>query len=368
MGDSGRIVFVIGAPRSGTTWVHAMLGAHPEICATGELMLFNMYTTPWIQSWRTQCALGQGGGNTVGLPLVWSEDDLRDFLREFLRRAYAPVWAAKPEATVLVDKHPGYSGHVEYIEELCPKSRYIHVVRDGRDVVGSILAASQGWGRPWAAADVEEAAATWRAFVREGRKASRFGNRHIEVRYEDLLRGAEDVLATMCAFAGVSNDPDLVRNIVEEHGFERMKSKGSGAGGAPLPKGFFREGTSGGWRSALSPRSRYLVRQIAGDTLRELGYADDEAWWADGVAAGAALPLWALVAPAYRRQHRRRAVLRLALGDDRSRYPDAMRKLLMTPRMPGLRRRLRRAAADVRSALFGRVRRRSPGREEETRR
>jgi hypothetical protein len=39
-----QFLFIIGAPRSGTTWLQAMLGAHPSICTTGELKLFDLFT------------------------------------------------------------------------------------------------------------------------------------------------------------------------------------------------------------------------------------------------------------------------------------------------------------------------------------
>jgi hypothetical protein len=45
-------VFIVGAPRSGTTWLQAMIGAHPSICTTDELKLFNLFTGPWEESWE----------------------------------------------------------------------------------------------------------------------------------------------------------------------------------------------------------------------------------------------------------------------------------------------------------------------------
>ena len=163
-----------------------MLGAHPSVCTFAELKLYDSYIAPWIKAWEGQISL-QKYDDFSGLPTVWSEEELYDFLREFLTRVYERVLATKPEATILLDKHPGYSDHVEYINRLIPNARFIHVIRDGRDVVASLLAASQGWGKLWAPKDVESAASIWKKHVLAAREAHKYDGRYLEVRYEELL-------------------------------------------------------------------------------------------------------------------------------------------------------------------------------------
>ena len=46
-----QFVFIIGAPRSGTTWLQTMLAAHPSVCTSVELTLFDKYITSWIEIW-----------------------------------------------------------------------------------------------------------------------------------------------------------------------------------------------------------------------------------------------------------------------------------------------------------------------------
>src|SRR5215471_21624711 len=98
-----QLIYIIGSPRSGTTWLQAMIGAHPSVCTTVELTLFSKYTAPWIASWNEESANIKAGRWHQGIPFLWSEDEFYSFLTEFLDRVYAKVLAGKPEATHILD-------------------------------------------------------------------------------------------------------------------------------------------------------------------------------------------------------------------------------------------------------------------------
>jgi hypothetical protein len=271
-----QFVFIIGAARSGTTWLQAMLATHPLVCTFGELQLYEFYTAPWVKAWKRQEEVGRFNG----LPTIWNEDQLYEFLREFLVRVYDRVVQTKPGASIILDKHPGSSLHVEHINRLIPNAKFINVIRDGRDVAVSLRAASQGWGRPWAPAVVESSALLWRSSVMGARHAQQYGNRYLEVRYEDLLRIGAPILKSVFEFLHVPIDSEDVTTIFNEHCFERMKEEKKGTNQFILPDGFFRKGQAGDWRNTLKPMERYVFHEIAGDLLCELGYANSS-WWAD---------------------------------------------------------------------------------------
>ncbi len=282
-----QFVFIIGAPRSGTTWLQAMLGAHPAVCTFGEMQLYNFYTLPWTVAWRTQIKFGDFNG----LPTVWSEEELYEFLREFVDRVYSRVINTKPTANIILDKHPGYSDGTEHINRLIPGSKFIHIIRDGRDVVASMLAASKGWGKIWAASDVETAASVWKRMVVGAREAGRCGDRYLEVRYEELLSKGVTVLKRVFDFMGVQTELQNVASIYSQHQFETMKQKSIGTNGLPLPAGFFRKGRVGDWRQTLTARERYKLNEQAGDLLCALGYADDS-WWSERSYQRFTMPLF----------------------------------------------------------------------------
>lgn len=273
-----QFVFIIGAARSGTTWLQAMLDSHPSVCTTAELMLFNFYVAPWEIAWEDQIRRQQDGGVPLGLPIIWTEDEFYGFLRGFLEQAYKRVSAIKPEATILLDKHPGYSDHVDLINRLIPQAKFVHLIRDGRDVAVSMLAASQGWGRLWAPPTLETAASLWESSVRGAQKAAQYHDRYLEVRYEELSTNGVKVLKSVFEFMGIPIGLEEVTTIFNKHQFRDMQQSKIGPNGWILPEGFFRKGVVGDWRNTLNPMQRYIFHITAGDLLCELGYADDS-WW-----------------------------------------------------------------------------------------
>ncbi len=257
-----------------------MLAAHPSVCSTiDELKLFDFFTVPLEEGWKYLISLQSStGGGRNGLAAMWTDAEFYDFLAAFVDRIYTQVLAAKPDAAVLLDKAPAYSNYINHIDRFIPKVKFIHMIRDGRDVASSMVAASRDWGRPWAPADFSAAAAQWKEHVEGAQKAKQFAGRYMEVRYEDLLSNGAPVLRDVLEFMGVPSDPEVATAIYENHRFEKMKVKGKGAGDFTLPKQFFRKGQSGDWRNSMNSKERFLFQEAAGDLLTELGYCDSS-WW-----------------------------------------------------------------------------------------
>jgi len=109
-------IFIIGAPRSGTTWLQIMMGAHPLICTTVEFTLFNKYIAPWIDAWKRGTTNIVERGLSRDLPFLWTEEEFYEFLEGFLDKAYQKVVEKKPQARYIPDKQPNYSiDLLEYI-------------------------------------------------------------------------------------------------------------------------------------------------------------------------------------------------------------------------------------------------------------
>ena len=98
-------VFIIGVPRSGTTWLQAMVAVHSSVCSTiDELKLFDFFTVPLEDGWRYLLRLQKDtGGDRNGLTAIWTDDEFYGFLRDFVNRVYTQVWAMKPRRCKFVD-------------------------------------------------------------------------------------------------------------------------------------------------------------------------------------------------------------------------------------------------------------------------
>lgn len=273
-----QYVIIIGAPRSGTTWLQSMLGAHPLVSTTVELTLFSRYVACWLEIWSREAKNIRAGRWYQGLPYVWTEDEFHAFLREFIERVYHRVAERNPRTTHVVDKHPRYSMYVNDIDRLLPRARFIHVIRDARDVAVSMVAARER--SRFGPSTIQDAALSWKNHVMAARLASRFRGRYLEVRYEDMLFDGPDTLKAVFDFCRLPADRADVIAIVDQHQFARMKARRQvGDSRASASRGHYRKGRAGSWEDELRPINRYVVDRLAGDLLRELGYSRDN-WWA----------------------------------------------------------------------------------------
>lgn len=272
-------LFIIGSPRSGTTWLQLMIGAHSQVSTAAELRIFNAYLHRWIRAWEEESNNIQKGTIFQGLPMLISAEELYDFLKSFLEFIYGRVLATNPEATHILDKHPGYTLHTEMINKFFPQARFIHIIRDGRDVAVSMVEAHNKMG--FGTGTIYESSIEWKRHIQMGRRARKYGSRYLELRYEDLLMDCVSTLETVFRFCGLPYNKSVISEIVSDHEFERIKQERKTAvPNVNAPRGFYRKGKAGSWREEFSPMQRYIFNRLAGDLLTDLGYAET-GWWAD---------------------------------------------------------------------------------------
>ena len=310
-----QFIFIIGSPRSGTSWLQLMIGAHPSVCTTIELTLFDKYVASWLQAWKEEAANIEQGRWNKGLPFLWTEDEFYGFLKGFLEKIYERVVATNPQATHILDKNPSYSTQVETIQQFLPNARFIHIIRDGRDVAVSMMAARRQIG--FGPATVSSAAKMWKKCVRAAQEDGRYSDQYLEVRYENLSTATVDVLKSVLDFCDVPASVEDVAAIVETYTFEKMKASRIGpTGKIKVKEGHYRKGKIGSWKEELDPVQRYLFDKIAGDLLRELGYAKHR-WWAGSGIQRFTLPAHALISAGLERD---RSGLAAFLGPSLTRY------------------------------------------------
>lgn len=276
---SKQFLYIIGSPRSGTTMLQILLGSHPQVATTVELTLFTRYVGPWLATYEDEVANREKLGWRQGLPMLWSAEENDEFMRDFLRRAYAKVEQAMPGRTHLLDKCPGYGLHVHTIKRLLPRARFIHIIRDGRDVACSLAAAAEtmhfGMKR------LAEGGALWREWVRGARGAAEYSGDYLELRYEDVLTRGVEVYERVLAFCGLPAERAWIEQTIAENTFSKMKERRATADpNVTTTAHHYRQGKTGGWRNDFTLQDRYEFDRAAGPLLVELGYAEP-GWWAE---------------------------------------------------------------------------------------
>ena len=114
-----EVVFIIGSPRSGTTLLENILGCHPEIA--------EWYEPYYVWERYFSCK-----ENDVWLPREPTE------ATKFIIKNEYRIFQEKSRKSIILDKSPQHAYNIPAINSILPEAKWIHMVRDGRDVTLSI--------------------------------------------------------------------------------------------------------------------------------------------------------------------------------------------------------------------------------------
>jgi hypothetical protein len=287
-----RPLFIVGAPRSGTTWVQRLLLSHPAVRGGQESNFFCAFG-PILHMYR----FGEQPGRLAGLPNYWTEPELVEEIRNLWRRtmsSFIVPGADGTAASLLVEKTPGHAMYMDVILKVLPEARFVHVIRDSRSVAASLLAAKKDeWAKMWAPTKARDAALTWYHHVKAAQKFGKAlpGEKYLEVFYEEFHARPVENLTRLLDYLNLSLPKDRVEAIVAEQSFEKQKS----IGGTPFarhgkfenakieePKGFFRRGEADGWRRELTWRQKLTIWRFTRRLMTACGYS-----WGGRSATGA---------------------------------------------------------------------------------
>lgn len=258
-------VFIVGAPRSGTTWMQLMLARHPQVGTCQETHLFSSYLAPMERAWRKH----QQDNRGIGLQAVLEYEKFIKYQRKFALSILNNI----SDTPVIVEKTPGHVRHYRHILNVLPEVLFINVIRDPRAVVNSLVAAAQGWGSRWASRDIIENAKVWKSDVKRGQMLlQEFPQSCVEVRYESLIYNAADQLRNIFHWLNLEADKSLCDRIAKETCFENIKRSPEMA---PWrldrePVDFFRRGTEDSWKEELSNKEISRIESVVHDEMISL--------------------------------------------------------------------------------------------------
>lgn len=280
-------IFVVGHPRSGTTFVYDLLTCHPEVAGVLESWLFTravgLSRLFDDRLWGEESVRRQRAamGESVGLAHLLTREELQEEVRGLAERILGR--ALEPHHRFLVEKTPTPYTDVELVTEVFPQARVIHVVRDGRDMAISLRAAALTWNPGWRVFGgnthvrrlraLRRAAKSWALTVRATRAAERrFAGRHLEVRYEELVAAPREGAQRILKFCGIPHDDRLLEEIATHTDFDRRFRGGEFE--------FRRRGRAGEWRERFGVLDGLVFELGSKAALRDLGYAQNRLWWA----------------------------------------------------------------------------------------
>jgi len=223
--------FIIGNPRSGTSLFRLLLTSHSNIHIppeSGFMIWWQRVYKDWTWS-----------DDTIKLDTFLSDlftskkfefmeldrQGLFDFLNKQQPRNYADISQmiykyhaikAGKETALIGDKNNFHLKHIADLDQLFPKAKFVHIIRDGRDVATSYIDMSkidsQSDYRPRLPSAVADIATEWHNNIHSVQNGfSRLPtSRFLEIRYEDLVLDTENTLTKVCAFLGQVYEPAML--------------------------------------------------------------------------------------------------------------------------------------------------------------
>jgi sulfotransferase family protein len=290
--EPGRLAWIFGSSRSGSTWLLRMLSGLERI-----IPIDDPHIGHHLGIWRP-------------IPLAWATakdppklGTLADFKRQkrdylfsdryrdtwmpqlrelisarFEAQAAEDIEEAGVEDPIVVVKEPG-SHAADTIMDLFPNSSLIFLLRDGRDVVDSWLDAYRdgSWATDEGAYGVDNAGRTalirWQSSVWLHRTqvvqetyARTDPERRVRLRYEEVRADPVGGLERICEVVGIEPIRGQLERIAKANEFSRVPESRKGAGQE------IRRAKPGGWANHMSREEIIAMHEILGDKLDELGY------------------------------------------------------------------------------------------------
>ena len=290
--DGANLVFVVGCPRSGTTWVQRLLASHTNIRTGQESDVFDIYVGPQLQAWRRELEVSSSGRGGVGLGCYLDDSEFVRILKGYTLELLRPMIGPLAPGEIFVEKTPSHVLYVPEIATLLPAARFVHVLRDPRDTVASLLSASRSWGMTWAPRTARQATGMWVQHVEAARRAQfqLAPGKFFELRYEALHADTTGELRRLTTWLGLEwAEADLQRAVAANSAETARRGGGTAIplGGAfgkvsgPVvkePPGFVRKAQAGSWREDLSVTDRLWVWKVGRSTMARVGYAWPRPW------------------------------------------------------------------------------------------
>lgn len=272
--------FIVGAGRSGTTLLRRMLMADPAIHLPPEMNeLGNAYqifqrlrTAPWPRLVKSviDCLASNPSFGALDLEpaaliaaLEREPEPRRSFARIIDHIIHAHADSVGRGCSRWGEKTPYNCMWMRQLFAAFPDAKFIHLLRDGVDVVASAMKA--GWPQ-----SLEHAMNEWKMSTRRARAFMRaFPGACIEIRYERLVTDPEPALRGICAFVGLAFDVRMIHALEQTAHMPDLRRVDF----HPNVEKPVSPASIGKGRRELDAETKRALQAALGRDLRALGYA-----------------------------------------------------------------------------------------------
>jgi hypothetical protein len=214
-------LFLVGCPRSGTTLLQSLLAAHSQVASFPESHFYNTMTTSRFGLHRLGLASPRTRKKFSDFLQLIGHPEMRGYrpVLALSRRQYSRAFIAVLDAVarqqnkrVWLEKTPRHLHHIDDISALIPESQFIHLIRNGEDVVASLYEVVNQHPERWPSippGNVMRCVERWVQSIALSRRYVGQSN-HVMVRYEHLVEAPDEVIKRLCQCIGIPYEAQML--------------------------------------------------------------------------------------------------------------------------------------------------------------
>ena len=256
-----KLYFVAGCPRSATSAFSWALSEHEELQTSAESnFIYYLLRDPdsvIYTSYDTAKKVDDGWFNKHGV----SKSQYLEYMGVGIRNLFSSIC----ETNIFLEQSPENILIADKIIEMFPDTKIIHMIRDGREVVSSML--KSGFKSPWSK-DFQLACETWNHFVKKGYEFSqKYPENIINVYQKDLVYDTENAVKRVFEFLDLEYEENTVKylqtkRVNSSYGNDKKNNFKTAKDPSLLKKPQWEK-----W----SNREKKQFDKIAGKTMKEIG-------------------------------------------------------------------------------------------------
>ena len=207
-------IFLVGASRSGTTILQSLLAAHPSIISFPETKFFQYLLSPSKNSLSLEEGLKKFFIDYIKEPrfLSYFNPNQSELEKSNTLITVLDTLATEKNKDIWLEKTPQHIYYVDYLEKLLPDALFIHILRNGIDVIASTYEATRqnsgpdGWSGEWS---IDFCFQRWQEAISISYQYAEKNN-HILVKYEEFVENPRLTLLNICEFAQIDFDESML--------------------------------------------------------------------------------------------------------------------------------------------------------------